>query len=73
MFVLIDEVESLAGARQAALNGSEPSDSIRVTFCSRVFVTRSQAVNAVLLGLDQLRLATNCLVCVPLRRLVHSQ
>lgn len=26
----VDEVESLAAARQAALSGSEPSDSIRV-------------------------------------------
>eukprot|EP01083_Nonionella_stella_P090120 251779_1 len=33
VFVLIDEVESLAAARQSALNGSEPSDSIRVVNC----------------------------------------
>ncbi|KAL4193372.1 hypothetical protein AMTRI_Chr06g176530 [Amborella trichopoda] len=30
VFVLIDEVESLAAARKAALSGSEPSDSIRI-------------------------------------------
>ncbi|KAI3990688.1 hypothetical protein MKX01_022988 [Papaver californicum] len=30
VFVLIDEVESLAAARNAALSGSKPSDSIRV-------------------------------------------
>lgn len=29
---VVDEVESLAAARQAALSGSEPSDSIRVWF-----------------------------------------
>ena len=28
----VDEVESLAAARKAALSGSEPSDSIRVAF-----------------------------------------
>lgn len=28
--VLIDEVESLTAARKSALNGNEPSDSIRV-------------------------------------------
>jgi SpoVK/Ycf46/Vps4 family AAA+-type ATPase len=40
--VLMDEVESLAAARQAAANGSEPSDAIRV-------------VNALLTQIDQLR------------------
>lgn len=30
--VLIDEVESLTGARQAAVSGNEPSDAIRVRF-----------------------------------------
>eukprot|EP01083_Nonionella_stella_P019294 53633_1 len=49
VFVLIDEVESLAAARQSALNGSEPSDSIR-------------AVNALLTQLDQLRSYSNVLV-----------
>ena len=29
----VDEVESLAAARKAALSGSEPSDSIRVCYC----------------------------------------
>ncbi|XP_022028207.1 pachytene checkpoint protein 2 homolog isoform X1 [Helianthus annuus] len=29
VFVLIDEVESLAAGRKAAISGSEPSDSIR--------------------------------------------
>lgn len=29
----VDEVESLAAARKAALSGSEPSDSIRVCHC----------------------------------------
>ena len=29
---IVDEVESLAAARQAAISGSEPSDSIRVSF-----------------------------------------
>lgn len=42
VFVLIDEVESLAAARQSALSGSEPSDSIRV-------------VNALLTQLDSLK------------------
>lgn len=40
--VLIDEVESLTHARQSALAGTEPSDSLRV-------------VNAVLTQLDQIR------------------
>ena len=47
--VLIDEVESLASARKSALNGSEPSDSIRV-------------VNAVLTQLDAIRRRPNVLV-----------
>ena len=29
VFVLIDEVESLTAARQAAMDGGEPADSIR--------------------------------------------
>jgi SpoVK/Ycf46/Vps4 family AAA+-type ATPase len=40
--ILIDEVESLTHARQSALAGTEPSDSLRV-------------VNAVLTQLDQIR------------------
>ncbi|KAL9649362.1 hypothetical protein ABK040_016189 [Willaertia magna] len=47
--VLIDEVESLTAARKSALNGSEPSDSIRV-------------VNAVLTQLDQLKRYKNVLI-----------
>ncbi len=47
--VLIDEVESLTSARQSALNGTEPSDSIRV-------------VNAVLTQLDQLKRYRNVLI-----------
>lgn len=47
--VLIDEVESLAAARSAALNGLEPSDSIRV-------------VNALLTQLDRLKSCANVLV-----------
>ncbi|XP_013195994.1 pachytene checkpoint protein 2 homolog [Amyelois transitella] len=47
--VLVDEVESLAHARRAALAGLEPSDSIR-------------AVNAILTQLDRLRRHPNALV-----------
>lgn len=47
--VLIDEVESLAHARTAALAGLEPSDALR-------------AVNALLTQLDRLRHAPNALV-----------
>ncbi|CAK1550292.1 unnamed protein product [Leptosia nina] len=47
--VLIDEVESLAHARQAAMAGLEPSDSIR-------------AVNAILTQLDRLKRQPNVLV-----------
>ena len=47
--VLIDEVESLAAARTAAMSGNEPSDSIRV-------------VNALLTQLDALRRHRNVLV-----------
>lgn len=49
VFLLIDEVESLATARQAALSGSEPSDSIRV-------------VNALLTQLDKLKSWPNVVV-----------
>ncbi|KAG6454321.1 hypothetical protein O3G_MSEX008636 [Manduca sexta] len=47
--VLVDEVESLAAARRAALAGLEPTDSIR-------------AVNALLTQLDRLRRQPNALV-----------
>lgn len=47
--VLMDEVESLAAARQSAMKGNEPSDSIRV-------------VNALLTQLDSLQRMRNVLV-----------
>eukprot|EP01029_Cantina_marsupialis_P017478 TRINITY_DN3926_c0_g1_i1.p1 TRINITY_DN3926_c0_g1~~TRINITY_DN3926_c0_g1_i1.p1 ORF type:complete len:451 (-),score=98.89 TRINITY_DN3926_c0_g1_i1:50-1402(-) len=47
--VLIDEVESLTAARHAALNGTEPSDAIRV-------------VNALLTQLDALQRRPNVMV-----------
>ncbi|XP_032520193.2 pachytene checkpoint protein 2 homolog [Danaus plexippus] len=47
--ILVDEVESLAHARRAALAGLEPSDSIR-------------AVNAILTQLDRLKRHPNALV-----------
>lgn len=47
--ILIDEVESLTAARQAAVAGSEPSDAVRV-------------VNALLTQLDSLRRYKNALV-----------
>ncbi|XP_020537414.1 pachytene checkpoint protein 2 homolog isoform X2 [Jatropha curcas] len=49
VFVLIDEVESLAAARKAALSGSEPSDTIRV-------------VNALLTQLDKLKCSPNVVI-----------
>ncbi|XP_022137638.1 pachytene checkpoint protein 2 homolog [Momordica charantia] len=49
VFVLIDEVESLAAARKAALSGSEPSDSIRV-------------VNALLTQIDKLKSSPNVVI-----------
>ncbi|KAF5792881.1 putative ClpA/B family, AAA+ ATPase domain, ATPase, AAA-type, core [Helianthus annuus] len=49
VFVLIDEVESLAAARKAAISGSEPSDSIRV-------------VNALLTQMDKLKSAPNVII-----------
>ncbi|KAL1812426.1 hypothetical protein ACET3Z_022491 [Daucus carota] len=49
VFVLIDEVESLAAARKSALSGSEPSDSIRV-------------VNALLTQMDKLKSSPNVIV-----------
>ncbi|KAL2935920.1 Pachytene checkpoint protein 2-like protein [Bienertia sinuspersici] len=49
VFVLIDEVESLAAARKASLSGSEPSDSIRV-------------VNALLTQLDKLKTSPNVII-----------
>lgn len=47
--ILIDEVESLAHARKLCINGSEPSDSIRV-------------VNALLTQLDQIKRYPNVLI-----------
>lgn len=47
--VLIDEVESLAAARSAAVSGSEPSDSIRV-------------VNALLTQIDRLKTRHNVMI-----------
>lgn len=44
-----DEVETLTAARKAAMNGAEPTDSIRV-------------VNAVLTHIDRLRGYPNCLI-----------
>eukprot|EP00760_Papus_ankaliazontas_P028632 PhM_4_TR3818/c0_g1_i1/m.91972 len=49
VFVLIDEVESLAAARRSAMKGNEPSDAIRV-------------VNALLTQLDSLRRYPNVLI-----------
>ena len=49
VFVLVDEVESLAAARKSAANGSEPSDAIRV-------------VNALLTQLDALKSRPNAIV-----------
>lgn len=49
IFVLIDEVESLAAARSSANNGCEPSDSIR-------------AVNALLTQIDKLKSFQNVLI-----------
>ncbi|CAH9104459.1 unnamed protein product [Cuscuta europaea] len=49
VFVLIDEVESLAAARKVAFSGSEPSDSIRV-------------VNALLTQLDKLKSSPNVII-----------
>jgi len=49
VFVLIDEVESLAAARSSAMKGNEPSDAIRV-------------VNALLTQLDRLRRYPNVLI-----------
>ena len=49
VFVLVDEVESLAAARKNAANGSEPSDAIRV-------------VNALLTQIDALKARPNAIV-----------
>lgn len=47
--VLIDEIESLAHARDQCMSGNEPSDSIRV-------------VNAVLTQIDQIKRHPNVLI-----------
>eukprot|EP00512_Aurantiochytrium_limacinum_P006709 CAMPEP_0171511488 /NCGR_PEP_ID=MMETSP0959-20130129/1020_1 /TAXON_ID=87120 /ORGANISM="Aurantiochytrium limacinum, Strain ATCCMYA-1381" /LENGTH=408 /DNA_ID=CAMNT_0012049115 /DNA_START=170 /DNA_END=1396 /DNA_ORIENTATION=- len=47
--ILIDEVESLAAARSASMNGSEPSDAIRV-------------VNSLLTQIDRLKSRKNVIV-----------
>ena len=49
VFVLIDEVESLAAARRCAIRGNEPSDAVRV-------------VNALLTQLDRLKEYSNVVV-----------
>ncbi|XP_072082260.1 pachytene checkpoint protein 2 homolog isoform X1 [Arachis hypogaea] len=49
VFVLIDEVESLAAARKAAISGSNPSDSIQV-------------VNALLTQIDKLKSSPNVII-----------
>lgn len=49
IFVLIDEVESIATARQSSMNGADPSDAIRV-------------VNALLTQIDQLRNIQNIMI-----------
>jgi len=49
VFLLIDEIESLAHSRAAAAAGNEPSDAIRV-------------VNALLTQLDRLKLLPNVLI-----------
>lgn len=49
VFVLIDEVESLAAARQTAMSGSEPSDAVR-------------SVNALLTQLDRLSRFSNVMI-----------
>jgi len=49
VFILLDEVESLAAARKASLSGSEPSDSIRV-------------VNSLLTQIDALKTKKNVMV-----------
>ncbi len=49
VFVLIDEVESLASARQSAMSGSEPSDAVR-------------SVNALLTQIDRLQRFENVMV-----------
>ncbi|PPS05762.1 hypothetical protein GOBAR_AA14883 [Gossypium barbadense] len=69
VFVLIDEVESLAAARKAALSGSEPSDSIRVWFCAALdyFVNSFlnallYVVNALLTQMDKLKSSPNVII-----------
>lgn len=47
--IMIDEVESITSARKAALNGNEPSDSLR-------------AVNAVLTNIDRIKNKTNMII-----------
>ena len=49
MFVIVDEVESLAAARKAAASGGEPGDAIRV-------------VNALLTQIDALKKNPNAMV-----------
>lgn len=49
VFVLIDEIESLAHAREQCMSGNEPSDSIKV-------------VNSMLTQLDQIKTHPNVLI-----------
>ncbi|EDQ91240.1 uncharacterized protein MONBRDRAFT_1680, partial [Monosiga brevicollis MX1] len=49
VIILVDEVESLAAARSASVNGSEPSDAVRV-------------VNALLTQIDQLSYFPNVML-----------
>ncbi|KAF9603223.1 hypothetical protein IFM89_034556 [Coptis chinensis] len=61
VFVLIDEVESLAAARKAALSGSEPSDSIRLMLSEYILVS-FQVVNALLTQMDKLKSSPNVII-----------
>lgn len=74
IFQFLDEVESLAAARQAAISGSEPSDSIRVKFLFfHVPIYREmlipipsscnlQVVNALLTQMDKLKSWPNVII-----------
>ena len=65
LYVLIDEIESLASAREHNIGGSEPRDSLRVCFPGfqvyRILMDL-QAVNVLLTALDRLRSRSNVLV-----------
>lgn len=60
--VLIDEIESIASARNASVKSNEPGDAVRYYHRYVFFLYFLRVVNAVLTSLDALKRRSNVLV-----------